>query len=142
MSEKIYIRLRTLFVTCLLLVIAVIVHAVSLKPRAWDCGSVEELIAGSQYVIEVCNIDGELGSRLNDARLRVSTVGGELLAQRHCHFEPWSQRNQFVIGESEIRYTDAAVEAGDGTFEIQTIAFPPARADWRAANFGRWFVDR
>ena len=45
MSEKTYIRLRTLFVTCLLLVIAVIVHAVSLEPRAWDCGSVEELIA-------------------------------------------------------------------------------------------------
>lgn len=58
MSEKTYIRLRTLFVTCLLLFIAVIVHAANLKPRAWDCGSVEEVIVGSQYVIEVCNIDG------------------------------------------------------------------------------------
>lgn len=116
MSEKTYIRLRTLFVTCLLLFIAVIVHAANLKPRAWDCGSVEEVIVGSQYVIEVCNIDGEPGSKLNDARLRVYTVGGELLAQRHYHFQPWSHRNQFVIGGSEIRYTDAAVEAGDGTF--------------------------
>ncbi len=142
MSEKTFIRLRTLFVTCLFLVIAVIVHAINLKPRAWTCGAVQKSIAGSPYVIEVCDIDSEPGSELNDARLRVYNDAGALLAQRHYYFEPWSHRNSFVVGNNEIQYTNAGVQSDDGTFEIQTLTFPPTQADWRAAHFDRWFFDR
>lgn len=142
MSEKIYIRLRTLFVTGLFLVIAVVIHAVNLEPRPWDCGSAEKSIAGLHYVIELCDIDGGPDSQLNDARLRVYNGAGALLAQRHYFFEPRSRRNSFVVRVHAIEYTNAGLQTADGAFEVQTLAFPPTSADWRAANFSRLFFDR
>ncbi|SDC47594.1 hypothetical protein SAMN05216345_102445 [Cupriavidus sp. YR651] len=142
MSEKTFIRLRTLLLALLVLVIAVGVYAAKLTPRPWDCGSAERSIAGSNYVIEICGMASERAGNLDDSRLRVYDTAGTLLAQRRYHFEPWSPLNGFAIGESEIRYTDADSRADDGTFEVQTLTFPPTLADWRAANVDRWFFDR
>ncbi|MBV8272830.1 MAG: hypothetical protein JO067_11230 [Cupriavidus sp.] len=142
MSEKAFIRLRTLCITFLLLLGATITYSINLKPRPWDCGSAEKSIAGCDYVIEICDMPSERVSHLNDARVRVYNRAGALLAQRRYHFEPYSPLNGFAVGDDEIRFTDANKRSSDGSFEVQTLAFPPTRADWRAALFESLFFDR
>jgi len=142
MSEKAFIRLRTLCITCLLLLGSVITYSINLKPRPWDCGTAERTIAGNLYVLEICEMPSAQVSHLNDARLRVHNTAGALLAQRRYHFEPYSPLNGFAVGDDEIRFTDANKRNSDGSFEVQTLAFPPTRADWRAANFDSLLFDR
>lgn len=142
MSEKAFIRLRTLCITFLLLLGATITYSINLKPRPWDCGSDERTIAGELYVLEICGMQSAQVSHLDDARLRVHNTAGALLAQRRYHFEPYSPLNGFAVGDDEIRFTDANKRNSDGSFEVQTLPFPPTRADWRAALFESLFFDR
>ncbi|MWL86336.1 hypothetical protein [Cupriavidus sp. SW-Y-13] len=142
MSEKLFIRLRTTVLTILFAIAATVVHAITLEPRAWECERGQRTIADTQYEIEICGMDRDKVGGTQDARLRVYAMRGALLAQRYYAFEPWSPLNQFIVGDKEILFTDADSLASDGTFEVLTLAFPLACADWGAANFERFFFDR